>query len=116
MVAGALIVLLLALLLTIGVIAGGGESLTVELLGSEVTTSGSGLYFAGLVTGILTLAALWLLRIGLRKGWRQHKRIKDLERRADHTPGPARAPETGDASPPETTHAPAPGASPTDKS
>lgn len=115
MVAGALIVLLLALLLTIGVIAGGGESLTVDLLGSEVTTSGSGLYVAGLVTGILSLAALWLLRIGLRKGWRKHKRIKDLERRADHTPGPARAPEAGDTSPPRTTPAPAPGASPTDK-
>ncbi|TDE00350.1 hypothetical protein [Jiangella asiatica] len=86
MVAVALIVLLLALLLTIGVIAGGGESLSLDLLGSDVTTSGSALYFAGLVTGLATLAALWLLRIGLRKGWRQHKRIKDLERRAEHAP------------------------------
>jgi hypothetical protein len=82
-VAVALIVLLLALLLTIGVIVGAGQSLSVDLLGSEVTTSGSGLYVAGLVTGLATLAALWLLRIGLRKEWRQRKRIRDLERRAE---------------------------------
>lgn len=82
MVAVALIVLLLALLLTIGVLTGAGESLSVDLLGSEVTTSGSGLYLAGLITGLATLAALWLLRIGLRKELKQRKRIRDLERRA----------------------------------
>ncbi len=83
LVAVALIVLLLALLLTIGVLTGAGESLSVDLLGSEVTTSGSGLYIAGLITGLATLAALWLLRIGLRKELKQRKRIRDLERRAE---------------------------------
>ncbi|WP_146605327.1 hypothetical protein [Jiangella anatolica] len=92
MVAVALIVLLLALLLTIGVLTGAGESLSVDLLGSEVTTSGSGLYIAGLITGLATLAALWLLRIGLRKEWKQRKRIRELERRAEHAGEPHGAP------------------------
>lgn len=101
MVAVALIVLLLALLLTIGVLTGAGESLSVDLLGSEVTTSGSGLYIAGLITGLATLAALWLLRIGLRKELKQRKRIRDLERRADRADDPhgspaADHPSTGD--------------------
>lgn len=97
-VAVALIVLLLALLLTIGVLTGAGESLSVDLLGSEVTTSGSGLYVAGLITGLATLAALWLLRIGLRKGFKQRKRIRDLERRAeraDHPDGAEDRPSLG---------------------
>lgn len=88
-VAVALIVLLLALLLTIGIITGAGESLSVDLLGSTVTTSGTGLFFSGLVTGIATLASLWLLRVGLRKGWRQRKHIRDLERRAERGDEPA---------------------------
>ncbi|WP_157987639.1 hypothetical protein [Jiangella endophytica] len=92
MVAVALIVLLLALLLTIGVLTGAGESLSVDLLGSEVTTSGSGLYIAGLITGLATLAALWLLRVGLRKGLKQRKRIRDLERRAERADEPHGAP------------------------
>lgn len=92
MVAVALIVLLLALLLTIGVLTGAGESLSVDLLGSEVTTSGSGLYIAGLITGLATLAALWLLRIGLRKELKQRKRIRDLERRADRADDPHGSP------------------------
>ena len=94
MVAVALIVLLLALLLTIGVITGAGDSLSVDLLGSSVSTSGTGLYLAGLVTGLATLASLWLLRVGLRKGWRQHRRIRDLERRAERSDEPHGAPAT----------------------
>ncbi|TDD70482.1 hypothetical protein E1262_09600 [Jiangella aurantiaca] len=92
MVAVALIVLLLALLLTIGVLTGAGESLSVDLLGSEVTTSGSALYVAGLITGLATLAALWLLRIGLRKEFKQRKRMRDLERRAERDDQPHGAP------------------------
>lgn len=98
MVAVALIVLLLALLLTIGVVTGAGESVSVDLLGSGVNTSGSGLYFAGLVTGLATLAALWLLRLGLRKGWKQRKRLRDLERRAERADQPHGAPAGGDRS------------------
>ncbi|SEF12792.1 hypothetical protein [Jiangella alba] len=100
MVAVALIVLLLALLLTIGVLTGAGESLSVDLLGSEVTTSGSGLYIAGLITGLATLAALWLLRIGLRKELKQRKRIRDLERRADRADDPHGSPTAGQPSSP----------------
>lgn len=99
MVAVALIVLLLALLLTIGVLTGAGESLSVDLLGSEVTTSGSGLYIAGLITGLATLAALWLLRIGLRKELKQRKRIRDLERRADRADDPHGSPAADRPSP-----------------
>lgn len=106
MVAVALIVLLLALLLTIGVVTGAGESISVDLLGSEVTTSGSGLYIAGLLTGLATLASLWLLRIGLRKGWRQRKRIRDLERRAERGDEPHGAP-TDDRSPADSDRSPA---------
>ncbi|TDC45631.1 hypothetical protein E1212_28630 [Jiangella ureilytica] len=106
MVAVALIVLLLALLLTIGMVTGAGESIPVDLLGSEVTTSGSGLYFAGLLTGLATLASLWLLRVGLRKDWRQRKRIRDLERRAERADEPHGAPE-GDRSPADGDRSPA---------
>lgn len=88
MIAVALIVLLLVVLLTVAVIAGGGESTTVDLFDAEVSTSATGLFLTGLIAGGAAVLALWLLRVGLKKGWRQHKRIKDLERRADHT-GPA---------------------------
>ena len=83
MVAVSLIVLLLILLLTVAMAAGGGESVTVDVFGADLTTSGAGIYVIGLVAGATTMVALWLLRIGLRKGWRQHQRIKDLERRAE---------------------------------
>lgn len=83
MVAVALIVLLLVLLLTVAIIAGGGQTLTVDLFGAELTTSGGGVYVIGLICGAIVAATLWLLRVGLRKSWKQHKRIRELERRAD---------------------------------
>ncbi|WP_298329789.1 hypothetical protein [Haloactinopolyspora sp.] len=85
MVAVSLIVLLLILLLTVAMAAGGSETVTVDLFGADLTTSGSGVYVIGLVAGATTVVTLWLLRVGLRKGWRQHQRIKDLERRADQS-------------------------------
>lgn len=95
MVAVSLIVLLLILLLTIAMVAGGGESVMVDLFGADLTTSGAGVYVIGLVAGVAVVVAFWLLRIGLRKGWRQHRRIKDLERRADRS-------ENGEPAPSET--------------
>lgn len=92
MIAAALIILLLALLFTIAILAGAGESMTVELFGSEVSTAGNGLFLAGVVIGAGAALALWFLRIGMKKGWRQHRRMKELERRAEqaevHEPVP----------------------------
>lgn len=84
-----LILLLLALILAIAVLAGSSGSLTIDLFGAALTTTAAGLFVLGAVAGIGVIVALWLLRVGLRKGWRRHKQMKDLEHRADG----ARAPD-----------------------
>lgn len=82
MVALALILLGLAVLLIVAVVSGDGQSLTVELFDADVDTSTTAVFFSGLVTGVTILLALVLLRLGLQMGWRQRKKVKDLERRA----------------------------------
>ncbi|MGH8829023.1 MAG: hypothetical protein ACRDVZ_15785 [Jiangellaceae bacterium] len=82
MVASALILVGLAVLLIAAVVSGDGQSLTVELFGVDVETSVAGLFLTGVVTGVVTLLAFGLLRAGLHKGWRQRKRLRELERRA----------------------------------
>lgn len=82
MVALALILLVLAALLVLGVVTGDGQSLTIDLFGLDVQTSAAGLFLTGVVVGLVTLLALVLLRVGLKQGWRKHQKIRDLERRA----------------------------------
>lgn len=100
MIAFALILLLLALLLTVAIVTGGGDSITVDLFGSDVSTSVAVLYITGLLVGVATLLALVLLRIGLKKGWRQRKRMKDLQHRAERAEEHERQASTDDSSAP----------------
>ena len=82
MVALALILLVLAALLALAVVTGDGLPLTIDLFGLDVETSAAGLFLTGVAVGLVTLLALVLLRVGLKKGWRKHQKIRDLERRA----------------------------------
>lgn len=82
MVALALILVALAVLLVAAVVSGEGQALTVDLFGVHVETSVTGLFLTGVVTGVVVVLAFGLLRSGLHKGWRQRKRLKELERRA----------------------------------
>jgi hypothetical protein len=87
MIAVASAVVLLALLITVAILTGGNDSITIDMFGSDVVTSGSALYVTGLVTGIIVLFTLRLLRIGLKKSWRLRKRRKELERQAQGVDG-----------------------------
>jgi hypothetical protein len=104
MVAVALLLLLLVLVLTIVVIAGGGESVVVDVFGGELSTSISGVFLVGLVAGFIVALALWLLRVGVRKDWRQRKRMRDLRRRAGDGPSSETTDESLDD--PDTTFEP----------
>lgn len=83
MVAVALLLLLLVLVLTGVVITGGGEMVVVDVFGGELSTSATGVFLTGLVAGAVVALALWLLRVGVRKDWRQRRRMRALKRRAD---------------------------------
>ncbi len=82
MIALGLIVLVLAALLVVGVLTGEGQTLTVDLFGVDVTTSLAGLFLAGVAAGAVAVLSLILLRAGFVTSWRQHQKVRDLERRA----------------------------------
>jgi hypothetical protein len=82
MVTIALVLLVLIALLAVAVLVGGGESVTLDVLGVEVGATGLGLFVTGMVAGVVATGAVVLLRIGMRKAMRQRHRLHELERRA----------------------------------
>lgn len=83
MVVLALLLLALAVLLTIGIVVGDSQPMVVDVFGVDVRTSTGGLFTTGIVIGVVVIVAIGLLRLGLKRGWRRHQKIKDLERRAE---------------------------------
>jgi hypothetical protein len=82
MIALGLILIVLAGLLVVGVLTGDGQDLTVDLFGVQLTTSLSGLFLAGVAAGAVAVLSLILLRVGFVTNWRQHQKVRELERRA----------------------------------
>lgn len=83
MVVLALLLLALAVLLTIGIVVGDAQPMVVDVFGVDVRTSAGGLFTTGIVIGVVAIVAVGLLRLGLKRGWRRHQKLKDLERRAE---------------------------------
>lgn len=82
MVAVALVLLLAVVLIVADIAMGEYQALTLEVFGNTIETSVEGLFISGIASGILSLGALVMLRVGVRRSWQRHRRMRDLERRA----------------------------------
>jgi hypothetical protein len=86
MVAVALILLVLVAVLTVGIAVSNPDIYDLSIFGAVVKVSSVGIFLTGAITMALTVVALLLLRIGIRRGRARRKEIKELQAASDKAP------------------------------
>lgn len=77
----AVLLLAAATVLTIVVVTQGGDTAAFEVLGRDVDTTVWGVFLAGVVTGLIVLAGIAALGVGVRRWQSRRKEVKDLRQR-----------------------------------
>jgi hypothetical protein len=93
MVAVALILLVLVAVLTVGIVVSNPDIYDLSIFGAVVRVSSAGIFLTGAITMALTIVALLLLRIGIRRGRARRKEIKALQASSDKVPSQTTSPE-----------------------
>jgi hypothetical protein len=83
MVVLAVVLLLLASLVTVGVIAGASSDAVFRVFDVSVQANSALVYLAGLVMGMAILVGITMLSAGMKRGYRRRLELRDL--RARHT-------------------------------
>jgi cytoskeletal protein RodZ len=86
MVAIALILLVLVAVLTVGIAVSNPDIYDLSIFGAVVKVSSVGIFLTGAITMALTVVALLLLRIGIRRGRARRKEMKELQAATDKVP------------------------------
>ena len=74
---GVLVILLAAVLLLIGLLAGADTSTTLSLGGIDITMSAMGIFLMGAATVLIFVSGLEMLRSGLRRSMRHRRELKE---------------------------------------
>ena len=86
MIAVALILLVLVAVLTVGIAVSNPDVYDLSIFGAVVKVSSIGIFLTGAITMALTVVALLLLRIGIRRGRARRKEFKELQAGSDNVP------------------------------
>ena len=74
----ALLLILLAAVLAVGIIVDGTEPARLEVFGLSASTTGAGIYIAGLATMLAFLLGVWMLQASLARARRKRREVKSL--------------------------------------
>lgn len=77
-----------AVLLAAGVAASSGNRATLDVFGIGFDTRSSVVFFFGVAIGIALIAGLWLTKLGLARGFRRRKEVRQLRQQAQAAPAP----------------------------
>jgi len=78
MVAIALVLIIAALILTIGAVAGGSSETSFDIFQGSVSASGTQIFLLGLVTGLMLILGVKTLQIGARRARVRGKELREL--------------------------------------
>jgi hypothetical protein len=105
MLALGIVLIVLAVLFGLGVSVSSGDSTTMSVFGVDFGLSVPTVFFLGAAVGIALFLGLWLTKMGLGRGYRRHKEVRELRQQVAAAPSatePASsaedAPETDDSS------------------
>ncbi|MGH9251630.1 MAG: hypothetical protein ACRD0W_19225 [Acidimicrobiales bacterium] len=102
----ALLLLAVVVVLIVAAVTGRGDLVTIDALNVSIETYVTEVFLAGVLTGLLALAGLVLLRVGLRRSRQRRQEVRELRRQAQATPAAAETPATSDAAAVSDTDAP----------
>ncbi|MGH8825885.1 MAG: hypothetical protein ACRDVN_15620 [Jiangellaceae bacterium] len=82
----AILLLALVIVLIVAAVTGSSDTVTVDAFNVSVDTNVAEVFLAGVLTGLLAVAALVLLRVGMRRARLRRQEVRELRRRADAAP------------------------------
>ncbi|MFG1819633.1 hypothetical protein ACGFIF_38135 [Kribbella sp. NPDC049174] len=88
----ALILIAVAVTLGFGVAASSADDANLEVFGASLGVTVAGVFFAGAATAATLVLGLWLLKKGMRRGYRRRKEVQELRHQLDTTPTTATEP------------------------
>ncbi|MFC5264806.1 hypothetical protein ACFPJ1_22050 [Kribbella qitaiheensis] len=68
------------------------DDATLEAFGVDLDITVAGAFFAGAANTAALILGLWLLKKGVRRGYRRRREVQELRHQADATPTPAAEP------------------------
>ncbi|TDO47742.1 hypothetical protein EV643_10848 [Kribbella sp. VKM Ac-2527] len=80
----ALILVAVAVALGVGVAASSAADANLEVFGAGLGVTVAGIFFAGAATAAALVLGLWLLKKGMRRGYRRRREVQEL--RTSSTP------------------------------
>ncbi|MGH3338024.1 MAG: hypothetical protein ACRDPL_04220, partial [Propionibacteriaceae bacterium] len=84
MVAVALILLVLVAVLTVGIAVSNPDVYDLSIFGAVVKVSSIGIFLTGAIAMALTIVAVLMVRVGIRRGRARRKEIKELQASSDN--------------------------------
>ena len=78
MVAIAVVLILAAVILTVGAVVGGSETSNFDIFNGSVSATGSQIFLLGLVTGLLFVVGGKTLQLGARRARLRGKELREL--------------------------------------
>jgi hypothetical protein len=88
MVAVALILLVLVAVLTLGIVVSNPDVYDLSIFGAVVHVSSAGIFLTGAIAMALTVVALLMLQVGIRRSRARRKQIKALQASSDKVSSP----------------------------
>lgn len=85
----AIVLLVLVMLLVVISFVGSTDEILLEFWNVTVTTSVAGVFLTGVVAGLVTLAAVLMLRISVRRANKRRREVRELRERARAAEGTA---------------------------
>jgi hypothetical protein len=77
-----IVLIALAVLFGVGVSVSSAASTTLEVFGVDFGVAVPTVFFLGLVAGVALMAGLWLTKMGLGRGYRRRKEMRELRAQA----------------------------------
>jgi cytoskeletal protein RodZ len=78
----AMILLAIVILFCVAVVVSNPVPVTLSLFGAQIPLQTPAVFFTGAATMLVTVVALWLLRVGFRRERAQRKELKSLKKAA----------------------------------
>ena len=92
MVALGLILLVLVAVLVIAIVVGNPQTYDLSIFGAVIPANGAGIFITGAIAMAVTILALLLLRMGIRRARARRKQLKALEASGDAAPEESTSP------------------------
>ncbi len=82
----ALVLLALVIFAVVAAVTADAGTVSIDIFDRNIDTTVTEIFLAGVLTGLVALAAIVLLRVAMRRSWLRRKEVRELRQRAQRAP------------------------------